>query len=229
MNNLRSFLLGQGASLVGFGDVHEQYHPDGQIPIFPCGVSIALAIPPEVIRGISHQPSMDYYNAYHDLNDKLDELAKSCAKYIEERGYHAYAQTVGEVQEFGVYTTAMPHKTVAVASGLGWIGKSALFVTEEYGSAIRLTSVLTDAPLSVATETKEAKCGDCMQCKNACPGHAITGKRWEKEKERDWIFDAVKCRKAAREIADQSIHREITLCGKCIQVCPYTRRYVEGN
>ena len=58
-------------------------------------------------------------------------------------------KTVLATKEYGIFRTVMPHKTVAVHAGLGWIGKSALFVTEKYGSAVRLTSVLTDAPLSI--------------------------------------------------------------------------------
>jgi epoxyqueuosine reductase QueG len=119
----------------------------------------------------------------------------------------------------------MPHKTVAVNSGLGWIGKSALFITEEYGSVIRLTSVLTDAPLEYNKATIKSKCGGCMICTQACPGKAISGRAWSPELDRDEFFDAVACRKAAREIAAKSIQKKITLCGKCIEVCPYTRKY----
>jgi epoxyqueuosine reductase QueG len=121
----------------------------------------------------------------------------------------------------------MPHKTVAVSSGLGWIGKSALFLTEEYGSALRLISVLTDAPLECNEPITASKCGNCTLCEKACPGHAISGQLWKPELDREDYFDAMACRKKAREIAANSIDRKITLCGKCIEVCPYTRRYTK--
>ena len=41
----------------------------------------------------------------------------------------------------------LPYKTIATKSGLGWIGRSALFVTPEYGSAVALGAILTDMPL----------------------------------------------------------------------------------
>ena len=47
--------------------------------------------------------------------------------------------------------TALPHKTIATRAGIGWIGKSALLVTAKYGSAIRLSSILTDTPIETAS------------------------------------------------------------------------------
>lgn len=119
----------------------------------------------------------------------------------------------------------MPHKTVAVMAGLGWIGKSALFITEEYGSAVRLTSVLTDAPVDYNKSIIWSKCGGCMLCYEACPGKAISGREWSPDIDRDDFFDAMACRKKAREIAANTLNKKITLCGKCIEVCPYTKKY----
>ncbi len=120
----------------------------------------------------------------------------------------------------------MPHKTVAVNAGLGWIGKSALFVTEKYGSAIRLTSVLTDAPLNYSKSIINSLCEDCMICVDECPGKAISGVNWEPGIDRDLLLNAISCRKKARELSAEHLEKQITLCGKCIVVCPYTRKYI---
>ena len=37
------------------------------------------------------------------------------------------------------------YKMLATLAGIGWIGKNALLVTKEQGSAVRFTAVLTDA------------------------------------------------------------------------------------
>lgn len=68
----------------------------------------------------------------------------------------------------------------------------------------------------------------CQQCQKACPGKAITGALWDATRGRDWIFDAMACRKKAREIASKAIGKEITLCGKCIESCPYTQKYISS-
>ncbi len=236
---IEQILLENGASMVGFAKIDELYSnvdlngPRSgdsvtepiNIPNYPFGISIILAHPKDVIKNISNSPTMDYYDAYHRLNNKLDDLAIQCAEYIKEQGYNAYPQTVLATKEYGIFRTVMPHKTVAVHAGLGWIGKSALFITEKYGSAVRLTSVLTDAPLEYNKQIMQSKCGSCMLCTNACPGKAISGQIWNPELNRDDYFDAMACRKKAREIAAKTIDKQITLCGKCIEVCPYTRRY----
>jgi len=241
-HELEQILLDNGASMVGFAKIDRFYgnvDPSGlgsedsvsgliNIPHYPVGISIILAHPKDVIKNINNAPTMDYYNAYHRLNSKLDELAILCAEFIKEQGYNAYPQTVQSIKEYGTFRTIMPHKTVAVHAGLGWIGKSALFITEKYGSAIRLTSVLTDAPLEYNKQIINSKCGGCMLCTNACPGKAISGQEWSPELDRDEIFDAMACRKTAREIAAKAIEKEITLCGKCIEVCPYTKKYTHN-
>lgn len=236
---IEKLLLNEGASMVGFAKVEGLYQEvdlEGprsedsisepyEIPEYPFGIAIALAYPKEIIRGIGEHPTMEYYDAYHRLNMHLDELALRCAEYIEKQGYHAYPQTLETIKEFGIFRTILPHKTVAVKAGLGWIGKSALFLTEAYGSAIRLTSVLTDAPVEYPNTILPPKCGSCMLCTEACPGGAISGRNWSPELDRDEFFDAMACRRKAREIAAKALNKKITLCGKCIEVCPYTKQY----
>lgn len=240
---IERILLENGASMVGFAKIDELYGkvdlsgPRSEdsvtepinIPHYPLGIAIILAHPKDVIKNIQNVPTMDYYNAYHRLNIKLDELAILCAEYIKEQGYHVYPQTISATKEYGIFRTVMPHKTVAVNAGLGWIGKSALFITEKYGSAVRLTSVLTDAPLHSNKLIIHSKCGSCMLCTYACPGKAISGRAWSPELDRDEFFDAMACRMKAREIAAKSINKQITLCGKCIEVCPYTRKYTQDT
>jgi len=240
-DQMNELLVDNGASLVGFADLRGLYcdadvtklprSEDSQtepfdVPRYENGVAIAVAIPPEIVRGIKNAPTMAYYDAYHALNDKLDALANLCAEHLRKSGYNAYPQTVSATKEYGVFRTIMPHKTVALHAGLGWIGKSALFVTERFGSAIRLTSVLTDAPLDCAARVIQPKCGGCTICADACPAGAISGALWSAGKDREDFFHAMDCRLKAREIAAKTLDKKITLCGKCIEVCPYTQRYL---
>ena len=72
-------------------------------------------------------------------------------KRLLENGYQSYANTTKAVKQDDNWCTPLPHKTVATRTGLGWIGKNCLLVTKEYGSAVRLSSLLTDAPLPAGT------------------------------------------------------------------------------
>jgi len=221
--SLKEILYENGATIVGFADLSKLVEDE-----LKYGISIAIKLPIEIVASISSGPNVAYYDTYCDLNNKLNQLAIIAAQYLSENGYQAFAQTTDAVTTYDNYKTKMPHKTVAVNAGLGWIGKSALFVTEQCGTAIRLTSVLTDAKLEFGEAVTTSKCGECMICKNACPGNAISGKLWSRDIDRDEIFNPLACRKKARELSIQYIGKEVTLCGKCIEVCPYTRKYI-GN
>jgi epoxyqueuosine reductase QueG len=91
-------------------------------------------------------------------------------------------------------TELTEHKTVATRAGLGWIGKCALLVTEEYGSAVRITSVLTDAPLEVNKPVNNSNCGTCNNCVRNCPAEASSGDLWAAGMKRETFFDYLACR-----------------------------------
>lgn len=220
---LSDFLHSCGADVVGYADLTSLI--EGELKY---GIAVGVKLPKALVKSIAIGPNHDYYETYNTINAKLDQIVIEGAKYIAEQGYKAVPQTVESVQEFDDYRTKMPHKTVAVHAGLGWIGKSALFVSEQYGSAIRLSSILTNAKFS-SPMIMSSKCGDCIICKNACPGNAIFGKLWELGKDRNELLNPLACRKRARELAYHNFGIEITLCGKCIEICPYTQRYLKQD
>lgn len=44
---------------------------------------------------------------------------------------------------------------------------------------------------------------------------------------RESLVDVEACRSAARALAWERIEEHITLCGKCIEICPHTRTYLK--
>jgi len=222
---LYNTLLSLGADIVGFGNITELSAEVREG--LPVGVSVAVKYPKDIIRGIAELPTADYFAWYKQLNEKLDAIVIEGASFLLEKGYRAVAQArervgAGEKENF----TLLPHKTIATRAGLGWIGKSALFVTKEYGSMIRLSSILTDAPLETAAPMNKSKCGYCQRCVKVCPAKAISGKLWNVGVSRDELLDADKCRAKARERSMQGFGGNATICGKCIEICPYTQRYL---
>lgn len=222
-SELSELLYNEGASLVGFGDISALEHQG-----YTSCVALAVKIPARVVAGISGGPTREYFEQYHALNSKLNALAELAAEYLTQRGCRALAQTTTTVVESAGYRTPVPHKTCATRAGLGWIGKSALLVTREYGPSVRLSSVLTDARFDRFAEPINAsRCGGCTACTSACPGRAVQGNLWDVSAPREELLDVEACRKAARALALERIGEHITLCGKCIEVCPYTRAYLK--
>src|SRR3972149_6365013 len=141
---LTNFLKSLGASLVGFADlsVIESDARDG----FPFGISIAIALDPQIMSDVKTGPTAAYYQEYKRLNNKLDDIAQSTVRWLTDRGYQARARPATFAEDKVNLTSRLPHKTVATRAGLGWVGKCALLVTKKFGSALRVTQGLTGCP-----------------------------------------------------------------------------------
>ncbi|MEG1973180.1 MAG: epoxyqueuosine reductase [Oscillospiraceae bacterium] len=220
---LRRFLTEKGAELVGFGDMRGVNNCS-----LPVGVSVAVTIPREILREIEEGPTKSYYALYNELNNKLDKLVSAGADFLKAKGYLAFPQTTGAVSLNEDWRTKIPHKTVATAAGLGWIGRNCLLVTEKYGSAIRLSSLITDAPLILEKAVKTSKCGDCHICCNVCPAHALKDVLWCVDVDRGEMLEKEKCKEKQIELMRERTGLEVDLCGQCFVHCPYTRRYLNG-
>lgn len=221
--SFKNALLSFGADRCGFGDILE-LPPEPRAGL-PVGVCVAVSVPTDIIMGIAELPTWEYFDFYTRANALLDSIVTRGAEYLMSAGYTAIAQTRARVGNGEAsLSTLLPHKTVATRAGIGWIGKCALLVTEDRGPMLRLSSILTDAPLVTAQPIDKSRCGDCVACGDACPGGAVSGKLWEKGMLREAFFDAAKCRAAARERSKRGFGGDASICGKCIEVCPYARR-----
>lgn len=224
---LQTELKEYGASLVGFADLSDI--PSGQREGLKYGISVAVAIDPAVINGIANGPTKEYYDEYFRLNDLLDSLDIKASEIIKDAGFNAFPKTRSNVSiNYKNHSTILPHKTVATRAGLGWIGKCALLVTEKYGSAVRISTVLTDAPLDVNRPINHSNCGTCNNCVRNCPADAISGDLWFAGMERESFYNYSACRKKAIERTWKVSPGE-THCGLCILVCPKTRNYIKAS
>lgn len=224
---IKNQLISKGASIVGFADL--SCLPREQTKGFDYGILIGVSLKPEVLSGITNGPTLEYYEEYKELNRLLNELDEYAAEILTSKGYSAYPKVQSNIEiDEKTRRTELPHKTVATRAGVGWIGKCALLVTEEFGSAIRISSVLTNAILDTGTPIDKSRCGDCLECKKSCPAGAVSGDNWNVNKDRDEFYDAFDCRKTALERSSK-IGLNETICGLCILKCPWTERYLRGR
>lgn len=202
--------------------------PREQRSDLPRGISISVAVDLSIVNRLAVGVSPEDVAEYDRLNVLLDRLAETAAERLRAAGYRAIALSRENTsRDRTKHTTLLPYKTVATRAGLGWIGKNALLVTRERGSAIRLTAVLTDAPFSCAEPVNESLCGDCDVCLRNCPGGAILGPNWSVEKHREDFYSVLACRKTCLE-RTWKIKPGLSVCGLCIAVCPYTREAIRN-
>lgn len=224
---IKTELLSMGAALVGYADLSDL--PEEQTLGYKYGISIAVAVQPQIINSIALGPTKEYYDEYNRLNILLDSLDRRAEELIQGEGYSAAPKTRSEVTiNHADHSTILPHKTVATKAGIGWIGKCALLVTEEFGSAVRISSVLTDAPLEVAQPITNSRCGNCDSCVRNCPAEALSGELWYSSKPREEFYDFIACRNKAVE-RTWRVAPGVSICGLCILACPRTKKYIEAS
>ncbi len=226
-HELTARLCAEGASLVGFSSLGDKAPPE--FPQLKYAVTIVRRLSDTVISTIEGRPSMMYFHHYRTTNTKLDLLALSAVDLIEEAGYKALpvAASQSTPTDKEAYRGIFPHKTAAVLAGLGFIGKNALFITPEYGSKVRLCTVLTDMPLTAEKPMMEPRCGNCTICKDACPAGAITGELYRYGAPRSTIFDARRCSEHMKTYKDVG---RGAVCGLCMRACPYNKiQSIGGN
>jgi len=227
MNTLREELLANGAWKVLGADLSSV--PEDLRDGYPRALSISVAIDLTIVNELPIAITQAYLDEYDRLNLLLDELSEIAERRLIEAGYRARALNEERTPvDFGLHATQLPHKTIATRAGLGWIGKTALLVTPERGSAVRLASVLTDAPLVCGTPIDESQCGTCQVCQNNCPGAAPLGPNWTVTSRREDFFDALACRRSCLE-RNWKLRPGTSLCGFCTSICPYTRKAMEAQ
>lgn len=207
---LKEFAKSLGADLVGFCEL------ETPVEGFRYAISLGVKLSDAVLSTIENAPSFVYFQHYRTANALLDTIAFRITQALEADDYNALpvaaSQSLGKANP---YRGLIPHKNVAVLCGLGFVGKSGLFLSTKYGSKVRLATILTDMPLQSELPVIENGCGDCQLCKNACPSGAIFGTLPTKT-ERN--YDPEKCSRYMKEHF-QDIGRG-SVCGICIKVCP---------
>jgi epoxyqueuosine reductase QueG len=215
VNELICELYTRGVNLIKVVDISMLSEKENRG--YSVAILIGIVLSSDYILRLSKENKVDY-SEFGEKEHRAGDLAEWTADFIIAKGYKAFAQSdrnlIHGFFEETTKTTPLPHKKIAILSGLGWIGKSNLLVTKEYGSALCMCTVLTNAPLP--NENRPIimpKCGECTVCKDICPTSAIHGTTWEPDMNRDLIVDVYHC----------------VGCLKCLVSCPWTQKYMEND
>lgn len=154
-------------------------------------------------------------DAFHNTEIYTDQLADDLSILLQKAGYNSFSQSESNLEKAGLYnsseqTTPLPNKTLAVMANMGWIGKNNLLITPEFGCAISMCSVLTNAPLSTINHhATTPQCGSCSICKHICKADALRDRIWSRQIRRDQIINIKQC----------------NTCLQCMVHCPHTKAY----
>ena len=118
-----------------------------------------------------------------------------------------------------VDTAPVHERELALAAGLGWIGKHTLLIHPRLGSWRRLGGVLTTLELETAAREEPAHCGTCTRCIEACPTDAITP--YGVDARRCISYLTIERREAIPIEFERPTGEWIFGCDVCQEVCPH--------
>jgi epoxyqueuosine reductase len=223
---IKDTLLKAGASKIGFANLSALPNVSTK---FPSAISILVKLDPIIIEGIKNTPTTEYCTEYDRINVLLDSLVNIADNLLKEFGFLTLTpKATVKASELDIFKALIPHKTAARLSGLGWIGKNALLITEEYGSAVRLASVFTNADFKYDSPLDKVKCGNCMNCKKVCPGNAVKGINWTLDAKQKGYYDRTRCREVVENFMNKGVVSK-AICGICIANCPFTEKYIRNS
>ncbi|MGF7059587.1 4Fe-4S double cluster binding domain-containing protein [Brassicibacter mesophilus] len=207
-----------GAAKIGFANL-EGYIPD-QFKHLKTGISVAVRLSDQIMNDVLDTPTHTYYHHYRTVNFLIDQITLQITTILQNSGYLAMAIPASQTvkTEKDTFTGLFQHKTAATSAGIGWIGKNACLVTEEFGPRVRLGTVLTNIELEYNEPIISSLCGNCNICMSICPAMAIKGNLWRRGIGREELYDAFACSNHMSE-KYKDIGRG-SVCGLCISRCP---------
>lgn len=153
---------------------------------------------------------------------QLDDYHKVLREKVEKALKKAATQIPGLAWKIFVDTSPIAEKIWATMSGLTFIGKNTLAISEKIGSYFNIAGAMLNICTDKIPTVKKSLCGECMKCVQACPTGALT----------PYILNPKRCvsywtthnRKSDMPPSEILPYCEKTFgCDICQEVCPYNR------
>jgi epoxyqueuosine reductase len=175
----------------------------------------------------------NYYTGDHP---HTDEKQPKIARYAWGQDYHQWfkkrlkklSAAITEVEptaKVWIFNDTGPflERAWAVKAGLGFLGKSAMFIHRHFGTWTLLGGFATDLALPPSTPYQGPDCGSCTRCLDACPTNAIVAPH---------TLDARRC--ISTWTIERTLHPMSTSeaprqqewgfgCDVCQEVCPWNK------
>lgn len=153
-----------------------------------------------------------YGNDYHDV---IKRKLKKVVEQIPELKNDSFLR---------IFTDSAPllERSLAVKSGLGFIGKNNCLIIPNKGSFFLLGEIVTSLELAPDKPFNESFCGNCTKCLDACPTKALVAPK---------VLDARKCNSYLTQKKEENLKpkgNSILGCDICQDVCPHNK-FAEPN
>jgi epoxyqueuosine reductase len=229
-NDIEQLVKADSGFIIGFAEIKGLLGE--RFGTYRYAISIGRRLDDDVIDEVADGPTHQYYKLYKKSNEELAAKVAAISRLLNAHGIKnmpvkpTFEDDELDEEYFKTLRTPFSHKFAATRAGLGWIGKTDLLITKEFGPRLRLASVLVEGngfEFKVSEPITESECVNCSVCVDKCPAHAANGKLWKAGTDRDEFYDAFKCREKCRELSIKNINTNTSICGICVSVCPIGR------
>jgi epoxyqueuosine reductase QueG len=224
---LKALIAGQarelGCQLVGFASLERYrqlypgsasvFHPDSVWPEARGVIVLGAALPLPIVEST---PSINYQELYNTVNVLLDQAAYRLSISLSEAGHPSICLPRDGYADLsyllGRASSSFSHVVAGYLAGLGTIGWSHNLLTPEFGSRVRLNTVLTATPIEPDPMLESDLCLHCPACRRLCPVGALDGDI----SERFAVLDHDKCTRRHQDLRQAGCWP----CGICTKACP---------
>ena len=147
-------------------------------------------------------------------------------KALEQALHTILPPETGEFQSWAyVDTGPVVERAFSAMAGVGWTGKNACTLNQDFGSFFFLGVILTS--IEVAEEQRATlpadRCGSCTRCLDACPTEALIAPR-QMDASRCISYLTIEKRGAIDPELRAGMGRQVFGCDICQDVCPWNAR-----
>jgi len=194
-----------GAGAVGITRISDKALFENYSTPFEYAIVVLVPMDQEEVSHIgSSRAAVETMRVYIEISRTVIALAD----FIRKMGWPARAY--GESAD-------ILHIPLAIDAGLGQLGKHGSLICREFGSNMRIATVMTnlpmatDAPVDIAVDDL---CLGCKRCTIDCPPGAIADHKQLVRGVKKWYVDFDKC---------VPYFTQALGCGICIEVCPWSK------
>jgi epoxyqueuosine reductase len=158
-------------------------------------------------------PNGEFYFSRYTRGEDYHKVIRS---YLDK--IVCFIESLGGTALAFVDNNPLPERYIANLSGIGFIGKNNMIITEKYGSFVFLGEIITDLEIEESKEL-DIGCGNCNECFSKCPSGSIN----EKYCNPNICLSYITQKKHIEDKWFKKLNGRVFGCDSCQMACPYNK------